>query len=236
MTKSAWLAACVALFAVASLCLAQEDMRLVPPKNGPIKVAFVLSDGAVVIDFAGPWEVFAETHLPGEMKDMEARMPFELYTVAPSKTPINTSGSHHAGMKITPDYDFGDVPEPDIVVIGAQHGGPGLSDWLKKIHAHHKIIVSVCTGAFRVAETGLLNGKQASTHHDAADRLASTYPDIKVMRSVRYVQSDPTIFTSGGLTSGIDLALHIVEGYYGREVAQATADQMEYQGLGWKNK
>ena len=226
-----------ALFTVmtAGAYAADAVTHLVPPKSGVIKVAFVLSEGATVIDFAGPWEVFADTMLSGTDKDMEARMPFELYTVAPSKTPIRTAGNRHPGMLITPDYSFGDAPEPDVVVIGAQSGGPGLSEWLQKVHADNKVIVSVCTGAFKVAQAGLLNGKQATTHHEFTEKLASSYPDVKVVRSVRYVQSDPIIFTAGGLTSGVDLALHIVAEYYGNDAAKKTADYMEYQGTGWKS-
>jgi transcriptional regulator GlxA family with amidase domain len=121
------------------------------------------------------------------------------------------------------------------VVIGAQSGGPGLSQWLQRIHKDHKVILSVCTGAFKVAEAGLLDGRQATTHHEYTDKLARQYPNVKVISAVRYVQSDPIIYTAGGLTSGVDLALHIVEQYFGREVAQKTANYMEYQGTGWNS-
>jgi transcriptional regulator GlxA family with amidase domain len=198
---------------------------LTPPKNGPIRVAFVLSEGATVIDFTGPWEVF---------QDADVEIPFELYTVAPSKAPIRTSGNGSHGIAITPDYTFADAPEPDLIVIGAQSGGVGLSAWLQKLHADNKIILSVCTGAFKVAQAGLLDGLPATTHHDYTDKLAAAFPKVQVKRSMRYVQSAPTIYTAGGLTSGIDLALHIVEGYFGHDVAQKTADYMEYQGSGWK--
>jgi transcriptional regulator GlxA family with amidase domain len=199
---------------------------LTPPTNGPIKVAFVLSEGATVIDFSGPWEVFQDADVP---------TPFELFTVAPSRTPIRTSGNGSHGISITPDYTFADAPEPDLIVIGAQYGGAGLSEWLQKLHADKKIILSVCTGAFKLAQAGLLDGLPATTHHDFIDKLAAAFPKVQVKRSVRYVQSGPTIYTAGGLTSGIDLALHMVEGYFGHDVAQRTADYMEYQGTGWKS-
>src|SRR5579872_5826217 len=99
---------------------------LTPPKTGHIKVAFVLSEGATMIDFAGPWEVFGNVMLDGHGDDMGASMPFELYTVAPTKAPLHTSGSGRPGMTVTPDYSFADAPTPDIVVVGAQSGGPGL--------------------------------------------------------------------------------------------------------------
>jgi transcriptional regulator GlxA family with amidase domain len=200
-----------------------EQVALVPPQSGTIKVAFVLSERATVIDFAGPWEVFQDTDAP---------IPFELYTVAPSKNSLHTSGNH--GITVTPDYSFADAPEPDLIVIGAQSGGPGLSEWLQKIHRDGKVILSVCTGAFKVAQAGLLDGRQATTHHEYTEQLASEFPTIKVVRSARFVQSAPLIYTAGGLTSGVDLALHIVEGYFGTAVAQKTADYMEYQSSAWK--
>jgi transcriptional regulator GlxA family with amidase domain len=126
------------------------------------------------------------------------------------------------------------VPADRLVVVPTDKGSPALTAWLKKINADHKIIMSVCTGAFNLAKTGLLDGKSAATHHDALDDLAKSYPNIKVVGGVRYVQSSPTLFTSAGLSAGIDLALHVVEAYYGRDVAQATADNLEYQGTGWK--
>ena len=202
------------------------------PHGNPIKVAFVLSPGATVVDFAGPWEVFQDVMLD-DHGDMV--MPFDLYTVAPSKDPIHTSGgSAPHGMSITPDYTFADAPEPDVVVIGAQSGGPGLSAWLQKLHTDHKVMLSVCTGAFKLAQAGLLDGKPATTHHWYYDRFSQSFPDVKLQRSVRYVQADPLTLTAGGLTSGVDLALHVVAEFYGDDVAQKTADYMEYQSTGWK--
>jgi transcriptional regulator GlxA family with amidase domain len=218
----------VALFAIVALpniSAGDANSRLLAPGKGTIKVAFVLSEGATVIDFAGPWEVFQDT---------DSRTPFELYTVAPSKAPLHTSGNQRLGMTVTPDYSFADAPEPDLVVIGAQSGGPGLTEWLQRLHKDNKVILSVCTGAFKVAQAGLLDGRQATTHHEFTDKLARQFPNVKVVTSVRYVQSDPVIYTAGGLTSGVDLALHVVEQYFGRDVAQKTADYMEYQGTGWK--
>ena len=198
--------------------------KLTPPKDGNIRVAFVMTDGATMIDFAGPWEVFQDVHTDA------GAMPFELYTVGDSKTPISTSG----GMKVVPDYTFDDAPVPHVVVIGAQRGSKKLPDWLRSVHAKDAVILSVCTGAFKVAQAGLLDGKSATTHHDFYDRFAEQHPKVKLVKSTRYVQAAPDIFTAGGLTSGIDLALHVVELYYGRETAQRTATYMEYESDGWK--
>jgi putative intracellular protease/amidase len=204
--------------------------RLQPPAGRDIRVAFALSDGAVMIDFAGPWEVFQDVMLKGAAHEM----PFELYTVAASRKPVHTSGGMKPGMTVIPDYSFADAPPPDVVVVGAQSGGEGLSAWLQKVHGDHALIMSVCTGAYRLAASGLLKGKTATTHHDSLQRFANQYPDVTVTSAVRYVQSDSRLITAGGLSSGIDAALHVVALYFGPEVAQATADEMEYQGQGWR--
>jgi transcriptional regulator GlxA family with amidase domain len=94
--------------------------------------------------------------------------------------------------------------------------------------------MSVCTGAFILARTGLLSGQGVTTHHSAYAELALSFPDIRVRRGARFVESG-NLASSGGLSSGIDLALRVVERYYGRAVALRTADNMEYQGLGWMN-
>jgi len=202
------------------------------PSNGMIKVAFAISPHVNVMDIAGPWEVFADTSL----KDTQGKdiAPYELYTVAASKAPLRSAGANHPGLAITPDYDYADVPTPDIVVVPAQMGDPELEAWLRKIHAQHVTIMSVCTGAFKLAQAGLLDGKQATTHHWYFGNFVREFPDVKLVKQVRYVQADPITFTAGGLTSGIDLALHMVADRFGQDVAQQTADFMEYLGTGWK--
>ena len=213
--------------------LADTPGKQTPLKDGMIRVAVVVSRGANVMDIAGPWEVFQDTQLKdGQGNDIS---PFELYTVAPDMAPLHTTGSNRPGMTITPDYSFADAPVPDIVVVGAQSGGPGLSAWLQKIHADHRTIMSVCTGAFKLAEAGLLDGKPATTHHWYFGNFASQFPAVKLERQVRYAQADPTTFSAGGLSSGIDLALHIVAERFGEAEAQRTADYMEYQGTGWRS-
>jgi Cu/Ag efflux protein CusF/putative intracellular protease/amidase/uncharacterized Zn-binding protein involved in type VI secretion len=200
--------------------------------NGMIKVAVVVSHGANLMDIAGPWEVFQDTSLKD--KNDKDVAPYELYTVGPDKAPVHTAGSNHPGIAITPDYDFSDAPTPDIVVVGAQAGGPGLSEWLQKMHAQRKVVMSVCTGAFQLARAGLFDGKQATTHHWYFGNFQREFPKVKLVEQVRYVQADPITFSAGGLTSGVDLALHLVTERFGQEVAQQTADYMEYLGNGWK--
>lgn len=206
-----------------------ESSRLKPPAPGQkLRVAFVLTERAVMIDFAGPWEVFQDVMLTPTSAEMNH--PFELYTVSDSTEPIHASD----GMKIVPDYTFDNAPAPNIVVIPAQAGrSPKMLDWVRRMTQKSDVVMSVCTGAFVLADAGLLNGKNATTHHLSYNRLHDRYPQITVERGMRYVQSDPVLFTAGGLSSGIDLALHIVDLYFGRQVAQDTANMMEYEGKGW---
>jgi len=219
-------------YAMATTTTAAASTTPAPISNGMIKVAVVVSGGANLMDIAGPWEVFQDTSL----KDSHGKKvtPYELYTVAPERAPLHTEGSNHPGMTITPDYDFADAPAPDIIVVGAQSGGPGLSAWLQKMHAQRKLVISVCTGAFQLGKAGLLDGKQATTHHWFFGDFHREFPTVKLVEQVRYVQADPITFTAGGLTSGVDLALHMVADRFGQDVAQQTADYMEYMGTGWK--
>jgi len=83
-----------------------------------------------------------------------------------------------------------------------------------------------------LAATGLLAGKSATTHHASYVDLAQKFPDIHIKRGARFVE-DGNLATAGGLSSGIDLALRVVERYYGRDAATQTAYDMEYQGQGW---
>jgi len=201
-----------------------DDNRLTPP-DGPITVAFAISRGATMIDFAGPWEVFQDVMLQSDGKH---RQPFSLYTVSEKTDPIESSG----GMKIIPDHTFETAPPPRVVVIPAQAGSPSLHAWLRKIVDSTDVTMSVCTGAFQLGRAGLLTGKEATTHHDFFEQFAKAFPDVKLKRGLRFVEGGK-ISTAGGLTSGIDLALRVVERYFGRQVAEQTAFYMEYQSKGW---
>jgi transcriptional regulator GlxA family with amidase domain len=206
---------------------APDDLNaLHPPAEGAIPVAFLLSDDAVVIDFAGPWEVFENVSIPGATQGA-----FKLYTVAETEAPIRATG----GMTIIPNYTFATAPPPQVIVIPAQ-GKPSAAmlAWIVNASRTADLTMSVCTGAFVLAKTGLLSGKSATTHHGAYSQFVMEFPDIALKRGARYVESGK-LASSGGLSSGIDLSLRVVERYFGRSVALNTADHLEYQGQGWLN-
>jgi transcriptional regulator GlxA family with amidase domain len=202
-------------------------LPLTPPAKGKIRVAFLVSPGSNVIDMAGPWEVFQDVHVPGRGATMDDTMPFELYTVAATRAPVRLTG----GLQLVPDYSVDDAPQPDVVVVPAMRGAETVHAWLRKVAPDADQVMSVCTGAFQLASAGLLDGLSATTHHDFWDELARDFPKVKLVRGERWVESSAKISTAGGLTSGIDLALRVVERYFGQEAARATAAYMEYQSV-----
>jgi transcriptional regulator GlxA family with amidase domain len=203
--------------------LVLEKSKLTPPASGAIPVAVLISAGLNVIDFSGPWGVFESVSAPGGNDQ-----PFRLFTVAETADMVTSS----SGLKLIPHYTFANVPEVKVIVIAAQRGSDAMREWLRKVAGTADVTMSVCTGAFHLAKAGLLSGKAATTHHEFLDKLQREFPDVEVKRGVRFVEGEK-ISTAGGLTSGTDLALRVVERYFGRDVAQTTATYMEYQSKGW---
>lgn len=191
-----------------------------PPDKGAISVAFVVGTGATVIDFAGPWEVFQDATAPGNDS------PFSMVMVSDSTTPLTASN----GMIITPHYRYDTLPDlPQVVVIGAQgEHTPKKIAWIKNVSKTADLVMSVCTGAFLLAKTGLLDGLKATTHHDFYDQFEKQFSAVHLVRGPRYVEHGK-IATAGGLTSGIELALRVVERYFGKASADTTAYYMEYR-------
>ena len=100
--------------------------KLAPPPEGGVPVAFPISEGAVVIDYLGPWEVFQDVVVPVGDRNVQG---FQLYTVAQTAAPVTCSG----GLKVIPNYTFANAPQPKVIVIPAQGGNDALIEW---IHAH----------------------------------------------------------------------------------------------------
>jgi transcriptional regulator GlxA family with amidase domain len=206
--------------------LKDRSNPLTPPEQGSIPVAFPISRGAVIIDFCGPWEVFNSARVPGRQGEI-----FQTYTVAETLQPITAGG----GMKIIPNYTFETAPPPKVVVIPAQSGSTeAMLKWIRSVTKATDVTMSVCVGAFLLAETGLLSGKSATTFHEAYARFEARYPDVHLKRGARFVE-DGNLASAGGLSSGIDLAIRVIERYYGREAAERTAYLLEYQGKGWQD-
>src|ERR1700736_1643650 len=160
-------------------------------KEKPVTVGILLFDGAEVIDYAGPWEVFGEAG-------------FKVHTVAETAKPVNAV----FGQKLIPDYTFANSPKIDILLIpgGSVHramDNPQLIKWVQTNAKEAIHVMSVCTGAFILAKAGLLDGLNATTIQHAIDDLGKFSSKIKVVRDKRYVDNGK-IITTAGLSSGID--------------------------------
>jgi len=202
--------------------------KLSLPAKGTIRVAVAVSEDATVIDFAGPWDVFVSVMMPERGPAMTDQMPFELFMISDKLDPVTVEG----GMKVVPHYTFANAPACRVAVIGAQRGSEQMQEWLRKIAPTADVTMSVCTGVKHLAKAELLTGKSATIHHEFYDSFAQDFPDIDVRRGVRFVENEK-ISTSGGETCGIDLALRVVDRYFGRKVAERTAVYIEHEGKGW---
>ena len=211
----------------AALAPSQEEPSALPlPRRDHIRVAFLLGADTNVIDTAGPWEVFQDVMV---MKSGAHTNPFELVTVGPSRDPLTMT----AGLVVTPKFTFADAPPVNVVVVPAQRAGDSARTWLRERAAHADIVMSVCTGAYQLARTGLLDGLAATTHHDFWDDFAHEFPAVRLQRGPRFVDNG-RVATSGGLTSGMDLALHVVKRYFDIDTARATARYLEHDSPLWR--
>ncbi len=220
--RHAILGALLALFVIVPSRAAAEA-RLVLPKSGVVKVAFVVSDQATLIDVAGPMQTFDQVQSPGTTG-------FQTFTVSETRKPIKAGT-----LTIVPDYTFADAPDADIVVVGAQSGNTApYLDYLRRRAAKGTLMLSVCTGVSKFAQAGLLDGLEATSHHDFIDQFQARFPKVRFLKDRAWVHSAPHIYTAGGETSGIELALHIIELYFDHAAAVRTARYMEYRGPDWQ--
>jgi len=181
-------------------------------------VAIVVYEGVEILDFAGPMEVFTAA----------GNGSFRVYTVAATRAPVLSQGV----LTVHPDFSVEDSPAPDILVLpGGQSRGFTRSEtgmaWVRKVTAKNELSMSVCSGAFILAQLGLLDGKVATTHWGAVPRLRSAFPRVEVKTDVRFVDAG-RIVTTAGVSAGIDGALHVVQRLLGDDVAWETARYMQY--------
>ncbi|MEK8131611.1 DJ-1/PfpI family protein [Paenibacillus filicis] len=191
------------------------------------KVGILLFDGVEVLDFAGPFEVFAVTTI--NRGKAEAYKPFEVSTISETGKLITATN----GLKITPDYSLDNAPYFDLLVVPGGMGtrreinNPILLDWISKRNQEVKWMTSVCTGAFLLAKNGLLNDKRATTHWASIERLRNEYPSITVVEHVKFMD-EGRIVTSAGISAGIHMAFHMVRRLLGTKAAEETARFMEF--------
>jgi transcriptional regulator GlxA family with amidase domain len=192
------------------------------------RVGIVLFNDIEVLDFCGPFEVFSVTRL-NEEKRREEPSPFEVFLVAETLSSVTTTG----GMKVIPQYSFENCPRLDILVVP---GGWGtrkelnnivILEWLRSWAAEVETLTSVCTGSMLLGFAGLIDGLHATTHWRSLDWMRDSFPAVFVEYE-QHVVEDGRVFTSAGISAGIDMALKVVARYYGKDIARSTAVHMEY--------
>ena len=188
-------------------------------------IAILIFDDVEVLDFCGPFEVFAVTGLRAA-----GERPFNVYTVAEKAGPVIARN----GLSVNPAFTLANAPQADILLVP---GGQGtrreihnevLVNWVREQASRVELLLSVCTGALVLARAGLLDGLSATTHHRAFDELAALAPHTTLCPDQRYVDNGHVIL-SAGISAGIDMSLYVVGRLLGQEQANETARHMQYE-------
>jgi transcriptional regulator GlxA family with amidase domain len=187
------------------------------------RIGFLVYPDCQSLDLTGPFEAF---HWANLMLSVLRKPPtYHSFVIAKAAGPVRTM----SGLQIVASHSYGEMVKgvDTLVVVGgtgceAATKDTELLEWVRSIAPRTRRIVSVCTGAFVLAAAGLLDRRRATTHWTYADRLAKTYPSIEVDASRIFIR-DGNVYTSGGITAGIDVALALVEEDIGREAMLGVA-------------
>ncbi len=196
-------------------------------EGSPRRVGILIFPEVEILDFCGPFEVFATAAAPNTSGG-PARL-FEVITIAESPDVVACRG----GLLVQPNATLDNHPPLDIVVIPGGYGtdlqreNPVVIDWIARQRRDGALTTSVCTGAFLLGAAGLLDGIRATTHWSTIDGLRSLQPGTDVRADARVID-EGEIITSAGVSAGIDMALHVVRRLHGEEIARLTARDMEY--------
>jgi len=191
-------------------------------------VGIYLFDDVEVLDFAGPFEVFATASRVCGREHPGVDPPFRVFTVGAGSAPITARG----GLVVQPNFSFTDHPRIDVLlvpggVVTGEFEKPDVISWVAGWAAAAEITASVCTGAFLLGKAGLLEGRSATTHWEDIPDLRRLLPNTRVVENIRWMD-EGAVVTSGGISAGLDMSLHLVARLAGHELAVRTARQMEY--------
>ena len=186
-----------------------------------MNIGIYIYDQAEVLDFSGPFEVFS-------VANRLANLDWNIWLVGASENLVEARGA----FKVIPDYSIQNVPALDLlIVVGGVHleevHKMEVIDWIRETTEKVQVIASICTGAFLLAEAGLLDGLEVTTHWEDIPDLQRNYPNVQVREAVRWIEQGK-LFTAAGISAGIDLSLALVSKFAGEELAERTAQQMEY--------
>lgn len=195
--------------------------------NKPINIGIYIYENAEVLDFSGPFEVFSTAN-----RLTNCHRQFNVFLIAESDSAIQARG----GFSVIPTYNIRTHPGLGLLIVPGGIHSPEMHkkrviQWLQLQALNVPIIASVCTGAFLLAQAGILNNYQATTHWGDLDEFKQRFPHIPIIENVRWVDNQK-VLTSGGISAGIDMCLHLVSRLCGPQLALSTAKQMEFQ---WRN-
>ncbi|MGY5832273.1 DJ-1/PfpI family protein [Vibrio vulnificus] len=187
-----------------------------------MNIGIYIYDEAEVLDFSGPFEVFSTANRFGENH-------WQVALIGETGKPVKGRG----GFYVQPHYSIDNHPHLDLLlVVGGDHRDEvkkcNVINWLGTTAMQASLVASVCTGSFLLAEAGLLDGLQVTTHWEDIEDLKQCYPQLTVLSQRRWVDSGKYT-TSGGISAGIDMSLYLVAKLKGEGLARQTAKQMEYQ-------
>jgi len=199
----------------------------VRPRGEPHHVVMLGYDDAQILDITGPLEVFARCARWLREKDVCSGMAYRVELVAAKAGPVRTS----SGLCVIAERSFRDVTRADTLLIAGGIGCHRVMEdqavlrWIRRIAPKSPRLGSVCTGALILGRAGLLDEKAATTHWDYVDELRDMGRSIRLQPDAIYVR-DGNLYTSAGVTAGMDLALAMVENDWGQPVALAVAQEL----------
>ena len=186
-----------------------------------MNIGIYIYNQAEVLDFSGPFEVFS-------VANRLAKLGWNIWLVAEEESLVEARGV----FQVKPHYSIQNVPELDVlIVVGGVHSDElrktEVINWIRKTTEKTQITASVCTGAFLMAEAGLLDGLEVTTHWEDISDLHRNYKNLQVREGIRWIEQGK-LFTAAGISAGIDMSLELVSRLASAELAERTARQMEY--------
>jgi len=185
------------------------------PAGRPLRAAFLVVDGVYNTELAAPYDVLQHTKF-------HSQPGIEAFTVSPDGKPVTT----FEGLRLTPTYSFQNAPEIDILVVPSARGSMdkdlqnrALIDWVRQVGGRARHVVSLCDGAFVLAQAGLLDGVAATTFPDDYKRFSQMFPKVDLRINVSFVDAGKMLTSQGGARS-YDVAMHLVDRLYGTKVAE----------------
>lgn len=191
-----------------------------------MNIGIYIYDNAEVLDFSGPFEVFSVAS-----RFLDENEKFNVFLISEKSPTVTARGNY----KINSHYTFENVPQTDVlIVVGGVHTEEvkktTVINWIKEQSKNTKIVASVCTGTFLLAEAKIITNHTVTTHWEDIPDLKNDYPTLDVVEDVRWVD-EGNIITSAGISAGIDMSLHLVLKIKNLELANKTAKQMQFDWI-----